>query len=84
MGQQARKQQGLPYPLSTRGMTMSTTEFDRSSSQSKQENSKQGSSTRAQHSQSDERRKPLPFEVGEDGAPEVSSNPKLPPPGHDF
>ena len=65
---------------------MSTTEFDRNSSQSKQESSKQGNSTRAQHSQSDERRKPLPFDdAGEDGAPVATGgNPKLPPPEHDF
>jgi hypothetical protein len=66
-------------------MTMSTNESNRNSSQGKQESSKQGNSTSAQHSQSDERRKPLPFDdAGEDGAPEASSNPKLPPPGTDF
>jgi hypothetical protein len=66
-------------------MTMSTTEANRNSSQGKQESSKQGNAPRPQHSQSDERRKPLPFDdAGEDGAQEATSNPKLPPPDHGF
>jgi hypothetical protein len=67
-------------------MTMSANKSNRNSSQGKQESSKQNNSTRPQHSQSDERRKPLPFDdAGDDGAPVATSgSPKLPPPEHDF